>query len=238
MKGIKIIFMPIEKILGMEKHDYKNLWMSPNVAIVRLSSLINKYGPQKVLKKSIFKHEREAWITALFFLGLKEISGKEYWIEIETRESTPDTYGYYLENINGNYHRRIFNIEITEWEEHSGGIMEIIKNKSNKFYPDFYFLLIYARKNGEIIDYDEIHNKIIELKVPFFEIWVLANSSANNDYHLTEIYRQKFQIRFNLDSALSKNINQISFATFLKRGAGTKLTDLGTVYVPTPECDD
>lgn len=221
-----------------KKHDYKNLWMSPNIAITRLSSLIDKYGIEKILKKSVFKHEREAWVAASFLLGLREVDKREYWIEIETQESTPDIYGYYLDVIKGNFHRRVFNIEIVEWEEHGGDILDIIRNKCKKNYPHDFFLLIYVRRGGEIIRYDDICESIKTISVPFVQIWILAPSSENNDYHLTLIFKNKFQIRFNLNEAIEKNKQQRQFATSLGRGVGTDIKDLGIVYVPFPQIDD
>ncbi len=219
----------------MKKHGYKNLWMSPNVAITRLNFLIKKYGIQTILNKSIFKHEREAWIAGVFLLGLRHADRKEYWLEIETENGTPDIYGYQLREVDGNYHRDVFNIEIVEWETHGGSIVDIIKNKSIKAYPDYFFLLIYARKGGEVIDYNKTCAEITNLRIPFLEIWVLAATSYNNDYHLTRIYRQKFQIRFNLNLAIIGNKEQTSFATFLNRGKGTEIENLGLIYVPYPE---
>jgi len=222
----------------MRKYGYKNLWMSPSVAIVRLNYLIEKYGIQKILSKSIFKHEREAWIAAVFLLGLRQQDSKEYWLEIETEQATPDIYGYQLREVEGNYRRDVYNIEITEWEEHGGNIIDIIKNKSKKSYSDYFFLLIYARKGGEIIDYSNIYNEILSFRIPFSEIWILASSSYNQDYHLTRVYKQIFQIRFNLNSAIINNKEQKSFATFLKRGKGTEFKNLGQILVPYPQIDE
>jgi len=219
------------------KKDYENLWMSPNVAISRLYLLVNKYGIEEVIKRNAFKREREAWIAASFLLGLRETDQKEYWIEIATKESTPDIYAYSLKIVDGNFHRDVYNIEIAEWEEHGKSLLEIIKNKCKKNYPKFFWLLIYARKPGTVIDYDILFKEIDSFsdKIPFSSIWILANSSDNNDYHLTEVCKIKRQIGFNLDQALIKNKRQNNFATFTKRNTGTEIKHLGDVYVPLPK---
>lgn len=209
--------------------------MSPNAAISRLSSLLAKYGPKTVIGKSEFKHEREAWIAAVFLLGLRQFDKNEYWLEIETEESTPDVYGYYLDNVDGNNHRLVCNLEITEWEEHSKNIIEVIKNKSRKNYPSDFYLLVYARKPGESIDYDQLYEEINKSKIPFAQIWTIACFSDDNDYHLTQIHPKKLQFEFNLDAAIGDNKSQTCFATFLMRGKGTKARPLGEIFVPLPK---
>jgi len=219
----------------MQEHGYKNLWMSPNVAIIRLNLLIEKYGIKTVVRNGLFRHEREAWIAASFLLGWRENNNEEYWLEIEMEEATPDIHGYTLRPLKRGFHREDYNFEIVEWEEHSKGILDVIKKKCKKCYPNYFLLLVYARKRGELIDYEKVHDEIKNNKVPFLDIWILAASSNSNDYHLTRVYRDKFQICFNLNEALKKVNNQSDYATNLGRGGGTDRKNLGVVYVPLPE---
>ena len=67
-------------------YTYEGLWMSPRVVIARMNALIEKYGYKKVTSSGKFKHEREAWTSGMFALGLKEFTHREYWVEIETVE--------------------------------------------------------------------------------------------------------------------------------------------------------
>lgn len=60
-----------QKIKMQVKKDYKNLWMSPNIAIGRLEDLIKKYGLEKILVSNQVKHEREGWIGGVFFAWIK-----------------------------------------------------------------------------------------------------------------------------------------------------------------------
>lgn len=217
------------------EHGYKNLWMSPNVAINRLKIIIEKYGIGVAIKRNEFRHEREAWIAAVFLLGLRKFDKNEYWLEVETEQSTPDIYGYYIEKIEDKNHRWVCDIEITEREEHGGSIAELIENKSKKSYPRDFYLLIYARKSGELLDYDKIYEAVKRIKIPFSKIFILCCISDDNDYALVEVFPKKYKLEFNLDVAIEGNKDQLAFATFLKRGKGTKPVPLGEIFVPLPE---
>jgi len=94
-----------------EKVDgYKNVWISPDFCLIRFRSLIKKHGVEQALRNNLYKHEREAWVSAMWALGLSSKTGKEYWVEIELKEDTPDTYIHSLDIINGNNHELKFNV--------------------------------------------------------------------------------------------------------------------------------
>ncbi len=224
------------------KKGYKNLWLSPNQAIDRLRILIEKYGLETVLRKSIFKHEREAWIGGVFLLGLRDADKREWWIEIETEAATPDIYGFFLDTIDvgiskKGIRRNVMNIEIVEWEPHGAGILDLIGDKCKKAYPADYSLLVYVRRGGEVLNYQVIFEELKKVKVPFLQIWILVPSSYDNDYHLSSIYDKFIQIRFNLDRAIEGNKNQIRFATNTGRGLAANPENLGEIEVLLPEID-
>jgi DNA-directed RNA polymerase subunit RPC12/RpoP len=85
-----------ERIAG-----YKGVYMSPTIVITRFKSLVEKYGKNKAISDNKFKHEREAWVSAVWALGLNSVSNKEYWIEVETKDNTPDAYVIYFDTITG-----------------------------------------------------------------------------------------------------------------------------------------
>jgi hypothetical protein len=220
---------------SMDKSVYKNLWMSPTFMVDRMTLILNRYGIDTVLSHNNFKQEREAWVAAVFLLGLGSIEGSEYWLEINTENGTPDIYAYYLEQVNGNNHRTDLPLEIVDFEDHNETISALIAQKSKKAYPPYYDLIVYARKGGAEIDYDQIFEDAHGIKIPFREIWILSTVTYENDYHLTMVYPYKFQIPFNLNGEYDKHRSQSQLATFLKRGTGTEPHFLGIKEVPLPE---
>lgn len=212
---------------------YKGVWMSPDTIILRLEGLLKKYDYSFVLKSNKFKHEREAWVSAVWALGITHEINTEIWIEIETTEETPDTYVFYFDVIDNRNYKRVFNIEVADWEEHTDDLLNIIKNKSKKNYPDYFILLIYARNPKKKINSEEIYSKLKKIKIPFSEIWILT-CTGNDDYVIQRLYPQKSEIPFNVKSLRDRFKNQISFAKFLKRGRGTDLENLGNFYLPLP----
>ncbi len=129
---------------------YTNLWMSPEFVVARFEKIIGTYGFEEA-KKGRFKREREAWISAVWALGLRETMKRiEYWIEIETLDQTPDCKVQFFDTTKGYNHRMILNLEIVEWEEHQDDVMNVIRAKCLKAYPDYFYLIVLARNGGII----------------------------------------------------------------------------------------
>lgn len=213
--------------------SFKNIWINPAIPIIRIRKLIIKYGIEKVIHDTKLKSEREAWVTAIWALGLIEVANKQYWIEIETENATPDTYLYYLEQIDGNNHRSVASIEVTDWEEHTEDIFEIIKSKCSKFYPNYFTLLVYARNSNKAIELEKIFQNLQQSTVPFGDIWIIGALDFDN-YQLSRVFPERSVIKFNLNESLLKGKGQGDFATFLKRGTGVQFTNLGNLYLPIP----
>ncbi|OGZ65202.1 MAG: hypothetical protein A3C50_02925 [Candidatus Staskawiczbacteria bacterium RIFCSPHIGHO2_02_FULL_43_16] len=218
---------------------YEGLWISPNFIVERFNEIIQQCGSDFAIKSVKCKHEREAWVGALFALGQRRISQYQYHyhVEIETEQETPDVYVSYLEVTNKGNQRLIANIEVTDWVENSqGDLMEIINKKINKRYPNHFFLVVYVRWPGKAINFDYLYDEISKQKVPFQEIWILL-AYADHDYQVTQVYPRKGLIRFNLQEELEKNKNQNYFSRFLKRDTGTEWVNLGKPpVIPLPDC--
>jgi len=79
-----------------------------------------RYGKERAQTDGRFKKEREAWATAIYGLALsKWYGGRQYWIEIETVDDTPDNRLHYLDaTADGNMLETI-PVEVVDWEQHS-----------------------------------------------------------------------------------------------------------------------
>ena len=76
--------------------SYAGLFMS-----ARMQAVIDKYGYASAVGSDRFKKERESWTSAVYALGLAELTGKEYWVEIETVDQTPDARVHYIDQSAG-----------------------------------------------------------------------------------------------------------------------------------------
>ncbi len=207
--------------------------MSPSLAIRRFETVIRKHGPAQSLSGRV-KREREAWITAVWALGLHEITGQEYWIEIETRDQTPDCKVHQLDQRSGNNRILTLNVEVVEWEQHQTDAIDVIRQKCAKAYPQYFTLLVFAR-NGESVCIDELLQQIKTLTVPFCEIWLLGRLSASAaKYGIFMLHPYSKLVEFDLGEVFDRNKAQIDFLKRQKRGRGTEVQDLGIVYVPIP----
>src|SRR5438552_17266599 len=106
--------------------SYRKLWMSPSIVIYRMQKIIETYGIREAQSNRRFKQEREAWASAVWVLGLMESDQREYWVEIETEENTPDAKVHRLDQSTGHNRIETYNIEVVDWEEHVDDLMQII----------------------------------------------------------------------------------------------------------------
>ena len=127
--------------------SYSGIYMSLNFAIKRFESAVEKYGYERCLTGYV-KQEREAWIAAVWALCLREETGREYSIEIVTKDQTPDCKVIYLKKSNGDHHRIVSNLEIVEWDDHRPNMMDLVRQKCAKAYPPYFTLIVLAR-NGK-----------------------------------------------------------------------------------------
>jgi hypothetical protein len=211
---------------------YADLLMSPNEAIRRFEIVITKHGLPQAWS-SRFKHEREAWIAAVWALGLREFTGREYWIEVETRDQTPDCKVRYFNSSRGYNLRGTINVEIVEWEHHRPDVMDVIIPKCAKAYPEDFTLVVFAR-NGNPIGTQAVQ-QIKSLAVPFKEIWVLGRASVEGAiYRMFMLHPSSRGVDFDLFDVLQKNSSQAKYAQFGQRSKSTEMTDQGMIYLPIP----
>jgi len=212
---------------------YADLLMSPNEAVRRFEIVIAKYG-FPLAWSGRFKYEREAWISAVWALGLREFTGEEYWIEVETRDQTPDCKVRYFNSSPGYNLRGTINVEIVEWDQHRPDVMDVIIPKCAKAYPQYFTLLVFVR-NGKPMGANAVHQAVKSLAVPFKEIWVLGLVSVEGaKYHMFAAHPGSRKVDFNLFDVLQKNISQPKYAQFGQRSKSTEMTDQGMIYLPIP----
>jgi hypothetical protein len=54
-----------------------------------MKTISETYGIERARTDGRFKKDREAWTTGMLALALSKLKGEEWWIEIETVDSTP-----------------------------------------------------------------------------------------------------------------------------------------------------
>ena len=111
----------------MALESYTGLLMSPKFLIKRMQGVVEKHGRQKAESSGRFKHEREAWTSAVWALGLTKLTGQQLWVEIETIEQTPDTKVHHLDKSKGHHNLQIRNLEIVDWVPQVDSVMEVIE---------------------------------------------------------------------------------------------------------------
>jgi hypothetical protein len=223
-------FCPVEMI---PESDYSQLWMSPYIAIKRMQTIGEKYGIERARIDGRFKKEREAWTTAVFALALSKLNGERWWMEIETKDSTPDTRLRRVAQSSGNNVIQTRSIEVVDWEENVDDVIEVIKKKCRRAYPGHYILLVNVRNSGKVFDIDQIIEEMKNTASPFLEVWVLA-FVAPGTMKVVRVAPSAFPIDLSIGAELLEAMNQHPFVKRGIRGTGTEIRDLGPAYVPIP----
>jgi hypothetical protein len=215
-----------------ETASYKGLWMSPHFVIARMKLLIEKYGYHDATTNGRFKKEREAWTSGMYALGLSEMQNRQWWVEIETDEQTPDTRVHYMDQSSGRNCIQTQSIEIVDWEEHVDDAVKVIKQKCQRAYPPHFCLLVLAR-NGKNLDVEMLTKNVLSEKVPFGEIWIIGCLSEGL-MTMVRIVPSAFRLDFETVRSLEKLRGQPDVMRKLQRGTSTEVRDLGFVYLPLP----
>ncbi len=213
--------------------DYSGLWMSPYIALVRMRTISETHGIERARTDGRFKKEREAWTTAVFALALYKLNGERWWIEIETVDNTPDTKLRRLDQATGKNVIQTRNIEVVDWEENVDDIMEVIQKKCKRAYPSHYILLVNARDAGKLLDLHRVVEKMIGMRSPFLETWVVAFVGPN-DTKVVRVSPGILPIELKIGSELEEAQRQIPFMRPGRRGASIEIQGLGPTYLPIP----
>lgn len=218
----------------------ENFYMSPFFVIERFKRIVEKQGPEEALNSVKFKAEREAWITAVFLLGLSKGKQDEHWVGINPDDSTPDTYGVQFLPYGKGLERRIMNFEIFEWEKHSkNSLFEAILNKLKcKNYPDYFWLLAYVHGHeGEGLNPEEIFQTLKDRKIPIGSIWMLSSilSENNGDHVIVQLYPRRGQVSFNYLAEAEKRKGQTELIQATGRGISQEFKRMGIKHIPLPK---
>ena len=216
--------------------DYSELWMSPYIAIRRMATISETFGIDRARTDGRFKKEREAWTTGVFALALSRLNGEQWWIEIETIDSTPDTKLRQLDQSSGNNVIQTRNIEVVDWEENVDDIMVVIRKKCKRAYPEHYLLLVNARNSGKVLDFDRVIREMRGIASPFLEVWVIAFVGPA-DMKVVRVAPAAVSIDLKIRTELEKAKGQAPFIQRGKRGTGTEIRDLGPAFLPIPGRD-
>ena len=216
--------------------DYSEVWMSPYTAIIRMRTISETYGVERARTDRRFKKEREAWTTGMLALALSKLKNEEWWVEIETLDSTPDTKLHHIDQSSGQNVIQTRNIEIVDWEENVDDIMEVIAKKCSRAYPGHYLLLVNARHVGKALNIDRVMEEMQKIRSPFLEVWLFAFVGQDNA-KVVRVAPGGLVIDLNLSAELKKARNQEKFLRRGIRGVSTEFRDLGLTYLPIPRCD-
>jgi hypothetical protein len=93
------------------------------------------YGIERARTNGRLKKEREAFTTGLLALGISKVTGEKWWVEIETKDNTPDTRLRRLEPSSGKNVIQTRSVEVVDWEENVDDVMEVIRKKCERAYP-------------------------------------------------------------------------------------------------------
>jgi hypothetical protein len=212
---------------------YSELWMSPYIAIIRMRTISETYGIERARSDGRFKSDREAWTTGMLALALSKLKDEEWWIEIETVDSTPDTKLRQIDQSSGHNVIQTRNIEVVDWEENVDDIMEVIRKKCSRAYPGHYLLLVNARHSGKVLNFDRVIEEMKKICSPFLEVWVVAFVGPD-DVKVVRVAPGGPAIDLKLRAQLEIARKQKEFLRRGIRGTDTQFRDLGPAYLPIP----
>jgi hypothetical protein len=213
--------------------DYRDLWLSPFIAIRRMATISETYGKEVARSDGRFKREREAWTTAALALALAKLTGVQWWIEIETVESTPDTRLRRIDQSSGDNVIQTYCVEVVDWETNVDDIMDVIQKKCERAYPFHYLLVVHARHVGKVLDLDRVIEQMKAVHSPFLEVWVVG-AIAPDQLRVVRVAPSGPIIDLSVREEMERASKQPAFLRRGNRGTGTDFRHLGPTFLPIP----
>jgi hypothetical protein len=198
-----------------------------------MATVSETYGRERARTDGGFKKEREAWTTAVLALALSKLKDEQWWVEVETVDSTPDTKLHHIDQSAGHNVIQTRSIEIVDWEENVDDIMEVIEKKCNRAYPGHYVLLVHARHRGKVLELDQVRERMKSLPSPFLEVWVVA-SIGTEHLKAVRVAPGGPAIDLELRAELENARKQSPFLKKGNRGTRSEIRDLGPAFLPIP----
>lgn len=219
-----------------------NILVHPAV-VVKLIDHSIQYGvePKKVIKDRTYAITREAWISAVFLLGLKEITKQMWWLRVNPEEnSAEDIYASSYKPINESGSiQYVLSIQVFQHTAYNkGSVIEGIKKKLKKTDLSNCVLVCYLIKD-EFLEWKKLHEEIKKLKPSASEIWIIGNI-GNRKMIIFQVYPYLNHAEIDINAvSISKNEPkfikpyQVSKKESLKKG--TYIHPLGKVVVLKPD---
>lgn len=218
-----------EKELFPDILDKKRIAYDPSFVAKRFLKCYEIYGKKTVDSHNFFQKAREMFTAAAFLYAFSEASDKGHMLAPVYNESTPDIYGYYCEpnkKIKNGKNRIVMNVEITDWEEHSGEkLSERVLNKlKNKAYSPNYHLLVYISREGEKQNILEEISLLVKRKLSVKAVWTIGSvrSNGKDTFQIINIYSNNekipagFYLELNIFNFLKKKRNPFDFCFLIK----------------------
>lgn len=190
-------------ILANNFSQMSDHYKSPPLVLKEVSDLMKKQGKEAVLFGSKYRDERELYIGSVFSLGISCRMGRYNWIR-KTEEDPPDAELMYLENTPDGYICNIAELEIVEFQKYSQkDLLETLKSKLQKNYPERYLLLCFIHSRKEIVYPLELSKEIKSLNPRLTAIYIMAdceigNKNGGRQMVLTQIFPNLERINFDI----------------------------------------
>lgn len=147
---------------------------SPHAMIESIFEALSSIGPEKFFSSpdEDVKKLRESMAESLFALSLKKDSGQDWWVTQPENDPPDFVLTSWTENP---VTVTLAMFELVEIPGRCGSfeeMMEIVRGKLNKGYPQNYHLLIFVNNENSIDWIEQLHREL-EATVPFQTLWTL-----------------------------------------------------------------
>jgi hypothetical protein len=148
-------------------------------------------------------------------------------------DNTPDTRLHSIDQSSGRNVIQTRSIEVVDWEENVPDIMDVIRKKCGRAYPDYYSLVVYARHIGRVLNFANGSEEIKTIRSPFMDIWGIASAGADN-LKVARVAPEFLEIDLQYSSELENAKKQRELVKRGIRGTTPGFRELGPSFMPIP----
>jgi hypothetical protein len=150
-------------------------------------------------------------------------------LKSKTVDQTRGTKVHYLDQSERYNHRKIYNVEVVDWETHTDEPMQVVRPKCAQAYPPYFFLLVFGRSGIEkVVEARALLEEVQHLTIPFGEFWIIGRVSESG-YRMLKLHPHEFWIYVDI-GALSRKTREGKISLNMKHAARAWSFAIGAMF--------
>ena len=225
----------------MDKNE--EILINPYTAIRLFAKTFLEFG-DIVLENRRYKLTLEAWISAMFLIGIGKETRTDWWLNpVKDNSGSPDfnCYTFIRDTLRESTSKPRIKLEVFEWrkEQTETDFIEALRKiKLNKIVDPQLAIVCYIRRNTTLSSAVELNAQLKKLSPRVKDIWYLADVSKDSKtWRLTQIFPNTLAIDLDYDQILKMKEKRSFIYAYRGKSDQIEFESTGKQVLLSPEFD-